>query len=257
MQSHPPDEVIVVDDGSSDRTVGIVQSYNDRLPLRLLEPGRVGRAVALNEGVAVTDADLIAILDADDASFARRIENEIRVFEQEGSLGMCGSSFVQVLEPEMSVSLRSFPQSHDKIARALAYSGPFCHSTVMYRRDAIERAGGFDSSRRSRIDQDLWVRIGALGFRYANLAEPLGIHVKGPGSYFARVNTLRTRTGTMLARNLKAVSALSLPKRYVFAALARAAWSFLPNAVSARLTAGSSEDLVLSEQDDALLRSFL
>ncbi len=75
-QTRPPDEVIVVDDGSGDRTPEIAASYGDRVRL-LRQPNR-GEAAARNTGVRVARGDLIAFLDADDTLLPRCLEAQLR-----------------------------------------------------------------------------------------------------------------------------------------------------------------------------------
>ncbi|MDR5708499.1 MAG: glycosyltransferase family 2 protein, partial [Armatimonadota bacterium] len=81
-QTRPPDEVIVVDDGSLDRTPEIAASYGDRVRL-VRQPNR-GEAAARNTGVRVAQGELIAFLDADDAWLPGYLTSQLRVYETSG-----------------------------------------------------------------------------------------------------------------------------------------------------------------------------
>ena len=63
--SPPPQEIVLVDGGSTDRTVAIAQSYRDRLPLTVLQAPAPGRSIQMNLGAAAAQGDLLCFLDAD------------------------------------------------------------------------------------------------------------------------------------------------------------------------------------------------
>lgn len=241
-QSLPPHQVVVVDDGSADESANVARSYQDLLPLTVIEPRqRLGRAVALNRAVEASTSEFIAILDADDYALHDRLEVQAEYLSGSHNCGMVGSAFYQlVTSPRLEVRQRSLPLDDATLRKALAYSGPFCHSSVVYSRRAIVDAGGFDPRRRSRVDQDLWIRIARLGFPLANLARPYVIHYKDDGTYFARVNRPSVRTTSMLARNFSAVFNLDLPSEMYLVAAARSAVSFVPKRAMSRITAGAT-----------------
>lgn len=241
-QSLKPHRVIVVDDGSTDQTIEAVREFRSDLPLELLSKGRVGRAVALNIGMSAADTDLVSILDADDAAVPDRLLAQREAFDEEPRLGVHGGAFYQLtLEDDLKVRVRRMPEDDFAIRRALAFSGPFCHSCVTYRRHAVLEAGGFRPGLKSRIDQDLWVRIASIGYVLRNAREPLACHVKDDSTYFAQVNGTVTRTATMLSRNLAAVRTLQLPRSCYALAIARTAVSLLPQRVLRRAAPAMDE----------------
>ena len=75
-QTYKNFEYILVDDGSEDHSLKILKSFNDKR-IKILEPGEIGRANALNEAVKISKGEYIAIIDADDICINNRLEKQI------------------------------------------------------------------------------------------------------------------------------------------------------------------------------------
>lgn len=232
-QAELPDELVIIDDGSEDDSLRVAETFEDELPLRIVSAGRIGRAASLNRGVLEANGDIIAILDADDIAFPWRIETQRRAFEESERLGIHGSSYLVIRTDDggPDVTLRTPPPEDRAIRRALAFSGPFCHSSVAYRKAALDEVGGFDETLTTQIDQDVWVRIASAGWELRNERRPHAVHLKSPSTYFSKLNTRYHRARTMYARNLAAVKTLDLGVTGHMAAGARLALNAAPLAV--------------------------
>jgi len=226
-QSHCDFELIIVDDGSQDRTCDIVRSFSDQR-IRLLEAGRLGRSAALNVAWKACRHELIANLDSDDWCEPGRLEKQIKSFAGRPLLGVLGTGYTQVFDDAPSLR-RNYPSSDRECRRALSLYGPFCHSSVMYRREALEAIGGFDESLVRRIDLDAWVRIAAAGYQLGNIPEHLVFHYKNDQTFFERSGSRWQHAMAMARCNFNAIHLLQLP-RYLYAfAAARIFWSYLPS----------------------------
>lgn len=233
----PSSPILVLDDGSTDDSAAVARDCSDRFGnVSVHELGRVGRAAALNAGFELVSSEFAAILDADDAAIAPRFGPDVAVLRADPRLGMVGGSYIRLDLDRDELRQHSYPSDDRSLRRALAYYGPFCHSTVTYRVAAVRDVGGFDPSLPSRIDQDLWVRLAARGWRLANVDAELAIHTKSGDSFFIANQSERERAATMLRRNAAAIRELDLPKWLYAVAVARAAYRFVPMALRSRVT---------------------
>ncbi len=174
-------QYIVVDDGSTDETAVYLQSVTDSR-LTVLQPGRVGRARALNMAVQAATAPLIANLDADDVMLPGRLEAQARFLEENPEVGLVGSAALwQTADGQQKT--RSFLPDDASLRQQLFTGYPFVHSTIMYRRDAIQQAGGFDPTLPCALDYDLCCRIAARA-RLANLPLPLVVRRVHGSNFF-------------------------------------------------------------------------
>jgi glycosyltransferase involved in cell wall biosynthesis len=134
-QTRPPDQVIVVDDGSDDGTAARVDAYGDSVTLLRRDPEGVGAAV--NAGVDAADGELIAFLDADDLWTPNKLEIQCEAMAADPALDMVFGRVEQFLSPELSDAERARLQVVPG-AQPAKLKG-----TMLIRRDAFDRVGGF------------------------------------------------------------------------------------------------------------------
>jgi glycosyltransferase involved in cell wall biosynthesis len=157
-------ELIVVDDGSTDGSAGVAQSFADKR-VRLLRLGmnRGGNA-ARNAGIRDARAPLIAFLDSDDAYLPEKLERVAAHFAQRPDLDLLIDSFVKVQPPGSSrpKAIRTNPVIEDRetFRRAL-FTRLLWKATpaITVKRDALLGAGMFDESLKRLQDFDFLIRI--------------------------------------------------------------------------------------------------
>ena len=171
--------------------VAIAASAQPQHPtsLQVVELEKAGIAAALNHGLACSDADWLARLDADDRMLPQRLGQMVRHLQQCRQAGepppdVLGSA-VAVLDASgqpLSGQVMRRPCSDQAIRRYLLVGNPFFHPSVMLRRSLLLAVGGYHSSPGTE-DLDLWLRLAIRpGVRFANLAEPLTQYCVRPGS---------------------------------------------------------------------------
>jgi glycosyltransferase involved in cell wall biosynthesis len=170
-------ELIVVDDASSDGTGDVIAHFAERDGrVRMLRNERnLGTGVSLNRGIAAARANLIGRLDADDICFPERFERQVEAMRQDPDLVVSGT-YLQYINADgdiLGVS-EAGPSSDRQFARMRerGYPTMVMGGTALMRRDAFEKAGGFDPEFKSAEDLDLFSRMAHFG-KVVAIPEPL------------------------------------------------------------------------------------
>lgn len=163
-------EIIVVDDGSIDDTHQVLQPYFDRI--RYIYQDNQGVAAARNRGIQEAKGEFIALLDQDDFFLPEKIAAQITLFRQHPSLGIVHTGWHIVNQQGETISdikpWQTFPKLD--LATWIVY-GPVLPSAMMFARQWLEMAGGFNSDFDSVDDSDLVIRLAELGCEAAWLPQ--------------------------------------------------------------------------------------
>ena len=165
-------EFLIINDGSRDGTATILSQYRDPR-IKVIDNGKnIGLTKSLNKGLEVSRGKYIARQDADDISNPYRIEKQVHMFEEDRLLGLV-SSFFKIMD-DHGRTLRTVtpPKEEEAIRQSILNSNPFCHGAAMFRRDAIERLGGYREFFKYAQDYDLWLRISER-YKVRNVGEVL------------------------------------------------------------------------------------
>ena len=180
-QSYSHFELLIINDGSTDNTRNIIQSYTDPR-IRLIEQESRGISYALNAGLHAAKGLYIARFDADDICLPLRLAMQVSFLNEHSDYILTGTDAEYIQENgDHLFDFRSISYSYEQILSRLYQYCPFIHSSVMYRKDAVLNAGGYSPFAHHFEDYFLWVTLVRSG-KCCNLPESL-IKVRfNPGS---------------------------------------------------------------------------
>jgi glycosyltransferase involved in cell wall biosynthesis len=157
-------ELVIVDDCSTDATRGIIERQarrDSRVKACRTEGG--GLVDALNTGLTMAGAPLIARMDADDLARPQRLERQLAAFETRPGLLALGGQVRHIDSEGAERGMGRCPVGADACRKQLLFSSPLYHAAVMMRTDAVRRLSGYRRSYRHAEDYDLWLRLAEVG----------------------------------------------------------------------------------------------
>jgi hypothetical protein len=168
-QTYPNVEVIVIDDGSTDRTLELIKSFGERIRYET-GPNR-GACVARNKGIALSSGSLIQFLDADDLLHASKLEEQVPVsLARLGDIIYCNWETVAADGSYRKVST-SERDGLDSVVCALKYQIPTL--TPLHWKRTLLSVGGFRESLPCAQERDLHIRLASSGVRFRHLPKVL------------------------------------------------------------------------------------
>lgn len=157
-------EFLIVDDGNDAGILEIIKEYGRVDPrVRLIgNTGNIGLTRSLIRGVRFARGRYIARQDVDDLSRPERLELQVNMMESNSDLVLLGSWFVLTANKEDKAEVRN--PDHDQVLRKkMRITNPFCHSSVLFRKEVYEQVGGYDKNYTTTQDLDLWYRMAEKG----------------------------------------------------------------------------------------------
>ena len=227
-QDYSDYEYIIVDDGSTDNSVQLVEGYcKKHSNIKLIQAGRIGRVKALNLAVDSAQGDYIANLDIDDIAFSCRLKAQVEILDLNQSLGVVGGAFEVINKTTRKSFIRHPPVAHSKLINQLSYMIPFSHSVATFRKSAWQTVGGYKDE--SNEDLYLWFEMVKAGYQLGTTPEVLGIHYKHPESYWAKNYNLTKRHFELAKIQFKIIKELKLSPWCYFWPIIRLPFLFLPD----------------------------
>lgn len=188
-QALMPNEIVIVKDGVLTKELdAVVEKYVSKYPqlfnIVALEKN-VGLGEALRIGVLNCSNEIIARMDSDDICHRERFEKQIKFLIENPDIDLVGS-WISEFEnnPEVIISCRQLPTEHNEIYKFGQFRCPVNHMTVMYKKDAIFKAGNYQTFKNIE-DYYLWGRMLKNGAMFANIPECL-VNVRAGKAMFQR-----------------------------------------------------------------------
>lgn len=194
-------ELIVVNDGSTDGTRGVLSAYGDAVSV--IDQDNQGMSAARNRGIRAARGTYVAFLDSDDWWLPGKLARQIELMDRRPEIGFCSTAARVEDDKGRLLNVWCCPHGSTDILTTLfaenaAIAGG-C-SAVVVRKALLERVGSFDESLRGFEDPDLWMRLAAVA-GYACIDETLAVILRREASVSRNLDSMRTAALRSLRKN--------------------------------------------------------
>lgn len=180
-QSYTNIEIIIIDDGMNAEDIFFLKSLIEGKENFFVYKNikNIGLTKSLNIAISKSNGELIARNDADDISDKNRIEKQVNYFKKNKEVGVLGTWYSVFNDNnndndnERKYEYR-YSNDHNILLEMLFERNPFCHSSVMIKKDILKKLGGYNPKYKVSQDLDLWFRISknySLNILQENLVE--------------------------------------------------------------------------------------
>lgn len=170
-------ELVAVNDNSTDRTIEVLQSYDDPR-VRILDNSQKGIVSALNLGLEYCQSDLVARMDADDVMYATRLEKQHDVMHEDPVITLCASKARKFPEEKIKAGYVEYMRWQNScltgqdINDQIYIESPFAHPSVMFRKNRVLELGAYREGEFPE-DYELWLRLFHAGESMMKIDEVL------------------------------------------------------------------------------------
>lgn len=191
-------EALIIDDGSTDGTRDVIETFDDPRIRYLYQENR-GLARTRNRGIQAARGEFIAFLDSDDLFLPNKLQLQVAALRAQPQLSLVAGGYIEV-----DATLRPMREQRPWIETpALHYSDwlvscPFPPSVPLIKRICLERAGLFDEGMQRIEDWDLWLRLAFLGCRMDWLHEPVSCYRYHSSNMIRDIGLMKVGLITML-----------------------------------------------------------
>ncbi|XKH59508.1 glycosyltransferase family 2 protein [Halomonas sediminis] len=236
-QTYPPQEVVVVNDGSDDDTWEVLKKLRRTapIPVQLVNTQGIGRSRALNLAVSHARHRWLANIDADDKWLPEKLEQQtvaVSLFP-DAELVVTATQIVYgegegELDAKGTFSVT--PMGRDRFY----VHNPINHSSVLFTRRFLDQVGGYDEALVRQVDIDLWIRALRKGYIFYRVDMPLTIKRLHDGQSYEVGNRLGY-TFNSFKISLKKLWQLKAPFYYFPIPFVRFVYNNIPRSIRHRL----------------------
>lgn len=171
-QTYQDLEIIIINDGSTDLSRSIIDSYNDKRIIFIDRTENLGLTKSLNEGLSLSKGKYITRQDADDISFETRIEEQVKFLENNEEISVLGTGVEQFTDGRGKKKFIYCQNSKAIKSRLFGFINPLPHSTLMFRRQVLDKIKGYNNFFVLSQDYDFLLRASEF-FEFSSLQKAL------------------------------------------------------------------------------------
>lgn len=237
-QSIKPSEIILVLDGPiGEELIYCVEKWKKNIGLSLMVVAlskNVGLGNALNEGLKYCSNEWVFRMDTDDICTPDRFDKQIQFIKSNPDIVLFGGQVLEFeTDPKYSNVLKSVPTTDEQIKLFSRKRCPFNHMTVAYRKDVIQKLGGY-KHHLFMEDYNLWLRVIGAGYKVANLEDVILYARVGNGMHARRKGYEYIKSEKKLL-NLKKELKIQNPIHANILFLIRSAFRLIPSSLLGKI----------------------
>ena len=194
-------ELIIVDDGSTDSTQQVAQSFNDPRIKYIYQKNR-GLAGARNTGIRNSTGTFIVYLDSDDLFTLNKLLSQVEFLENNAEYGLVAGQNILIGEDGRQLE-GIFDTPLPKDGSQLLLGNPITVGSVLLRREWQHKAGFFDEKLRSYEDWDMWLRLAKLGCKMGWVSNPVYLYRFHDAQMTRDVEQMTTATFAVLNKTFE------------------------------------------------------
>lgn len=209
-------EFIIVNDGSAEKKCGkILEEYakKDSRIVLIKNEKNLGLTKSLNKGISVAKGEYIARIDSDDIADIYRLEKQLKFMENNQTCVLCGSWSYIINKNANIIGEKKFFTDYKKIKKNLLYFNFFTHSSLFFRKNIIEKLGGYNEKIKKAQDYDLILKISAK-YQVENIPEFLCFNRSHCGSITSE--TKKKQEWYAIKARWNAIWKYGYPKMYFY-----------------------------------------
>lgn len=205
-------ELIMCDDGSTDRTYDLAQKYAKKYDnIIVIQNSKNQRlAYSLNHCLQYATGKYIARMDADDESMEERLAIQVKFLEEHPEYDVVGTA-IQIKAGEEMMYVRTYPEFPMK--QEVWSTVPHAHPTILIKKSVLDQLGGYRPCKETMRaeDLDLWFRFKMGGYNSYNIQEPLYLYQESSDDYKKRNIKAALQTSKII---LKYYREMHISKKY-------------------------------------------
>lgn len=195
-QTRKPEQIVLVEDGPlTEGLYNVVNAWKKKLGDVLYvcqNEKNLGLTKSLNIALDHVSSDLVARMDSDDRSDARRFERQEAYFESHPDVDIIGGALQEFDETHECLNIRQYPQTHEEVKKYIMKACPLAHPSVMMRMKMFREGLRYDERYRMSQDIQLWFDAILKGYRIGNIPEVV-LYFRRAGDVFKRRSRVKAK----------------------------------------------------------------